>query len=759
MPDNTTLNTGTGGDVIATDEVTTLNGSASSGVKVQRVKVMFGADGAATDASADSPLPVKASNFAATFREPFQSFPGSNWTSVNTVSGDVVRVEGNAGGASYLTISKNPLDASGGDTVIETVRNFGMPLEVAAGIHLSQRINGQEFSLELTSNETQDTAPAELAISSISQATTTLTVTTSASHGLVVGQRIGIYGCSDSRMNYATLVVATTPSETQFTCTAGPQGALPSVTAGPFTSGFVYSRSAMDRRPNGTSMIFENATATNASFYTKSENGDPMPIGGTLAGSHAVTIASTASVQSINSTANYAFRPTSEYRLVQMADRVQWHDVAIDAVAQSTARATVTQVIPNNAINYKVRFRARNNKGLTVPNAKIVSATKTGTTTATIVTAAAHGLTTGDVVNIYGIRDQAAASFPNLTAATAVASVVDATTFTIVIGTASTVTSYGGYVSRVQGGQVQGGAITQAVQSAQITSSRLTLVGSANWTGLSIGDFVNLHGCRDNSTGADLTIDGAFRVRDIATTNLVLEPLPGTTIPTTLALTNCGGGIIKRTDMRISFVRVFDFDRLRIETLARPTGDAAGAAPTVVQGGTIAISSGTVTTVTTLSTLTGGGAAEDAAAGANPVTVGGVVRTATTPTTLVAGDAIRFTFGATGAAVVKPYAVTEAEWNYTGQLTTTTAVPAVAAAGASLRRYITGIQAINTGASAVDLIILDGAVERWRMTLPPNVPIDPQFVNALTATANTALNLNLSAAGTVRVNAQGYTAP
>lgn len=58
MSDNTTLNSGTGGDVIATDDVTTLNGSASSGVKVQRVKAMFGVDNTATDVSATNPMPM-----------------------------------------------------------------------------------------------------------------------------------------------------------------------------------------------------------------------------------------------------------------------------------------------------------------------------------------------------------------------------------------------------------------------------------------------------------------------------------------------------------------------------------------------------------------------------------------------------------------------------------------------------------------------------------------------------------------------------
>lgn len=58
MADNVTLNPGTGGVVVAADEVSTLNGAGSSGVQVQRVKVMFGDDNTARDASASFPLPV-----------------------------------------------------------------------------------------------------------------------------------------------------------------------------------------------------------------------------------------------------------------------------------------------------------------------------------------------------------------------------------------------------------------------------------------------------------------------------------------------------------------------------------------------------------------------------------------------------------------------------------------------------------------------------------------------------------------------------
>lgn len=57
MADNTTLNTGSGGDVIASDDI--------AGVKYQRVKVSVGADGSAADASLTAPLPVRLSDGSA----------------------------------------------------------------------------------------------------------------------------------------------------------------------------------------------------------------------------------------------------------------------------------------------------------------------------------------------------------------------------------------------------------------------------------------------------------------------------------------------------------------------------------------------------------------------------------------------------------------------------------------------------------------------------------------------------------------------
>ena len=160
-----------------------------------------------------------------------------------------------------------------------------------------------------------------------------------------------------------------------------------------------------------------------------------------------------------------------------------------------------------------------------------------------------------------------------------------------------------------------------------------------------------------------------------------------------------------------------------------------------------------------LTTATASGpAAHDAAASGNPLRVSARALTAHYAS-VQTGDTADLVATLAGSLIVKPYAIPEQTWNSNVSLTTTTAAALAVAPGAGLKRHITGLQAINTGASAVDLILLDGVTERWRLPLPVNVPVSVVFNTELLTTANVALNANLSATGTVRVNAQGYTAP
>jgi hypothetical protein len=231
---------------------------------------------------------------------------------------------------------------------------------------------------------------------------------------------------------------------------------------------------------------------------------------------------------------------------------------------------------------------------LTVPSAQIVSVSKTGSTTATVITNVPHGLVVGSYVNSYGVRD--ATNFANLTTATAVASIVDANTFTLVWGSSTTATSYGGYVSKVNGSQTQQGALTMAIQTAARSSNVVTLVGTATWSGAVVGDYINVVGARELGTGNSLGIDGPYRIRKIATTTLELEPIGNNLGGNDFVTTNAGGGVIKRTDLRITFVKVMDYTRNRVEFLPRPASDTSNAMPVSVNNTVAAtISSGTIT--------------------------------------------------------------------------------------------------------------------------------------------------------------------
>jgi hypothetical protein len=549
--------------------------------------------------------PVASANITTKFREAFETLDTATRWTLTTGTGDLVFVDGNCAAASYLVVSKSPWDASN-ETLIETQATFAMPVEIAFGAHISQRTVGQEFALELVSSEARPAAPADLAIATISQTTTVLTVTTVNPHGLSVGRCIGVRDVSNTLANYQQLVVATVPAPNQFTCTVA-TGTIGTIN----NSGFVYIRERFGRAANGVSQIFETTTATQATLNIRSESGDALP-SGTIAGAQSATVGTTASVQLVNAPFQYAFAPTTEFRINVQADRVQWSDAAVDVITQTTNRLNRTQVCPDPGESYRFRLRAVNAKSLTVLNAKVVSVTKSGTTTGTFTTATAHGLTTGDTIVYYGSSNNVAANFPSLVTATAV-TVTGATTFTAVIGTGTTGTAYGGVIAKVQGGNLLSALGANAITAINATLStladgtrQLVLTGSGNWAGLVIGDVAEVVGVTNVTNGDTLGVDGAWKVANFATTALTLVPATSAFaagLPANFALTTSGGAVVKRTDLRLSFVRVFDYERERVEMLARPSGDISSAAPVNVQNSpAVTVSSGTVTTVTTAGT-------------------------------------------------------------------------------------------------------------------------------------------------------------
>jgi hypothetical protein len=682
------------------------------------------------------------------FREAFESYApntGGVWNET-LGAGDIVQPDGNALGASYLTISKSPFN-TGTETVVETAESWPMPIELSLGIHRSQNALGQEFSVEVVDDDTPIAAVADIAVSAISQTTNTLTVTTASPHGLSIGQCVGIYGCVDSRFNYASLVVASVnPTTNTFTCTAGPTGNIPSVTATPSATGvFVYVRRRLGLANDGTSMIFENATATNASFYVRSNSGEAFPgvTGAALTGNHSSTVATNASVVLSASPFSYTLNPTSEYRLQMASDRVQWFDSAADVATGTNQRLIRTSVCPSPSRRFKLRFRHTNNKGLTVPNARVISATKSGATTATVVFDRPHGYTTSDLVVMYGSRDQT--NFPNNATPTAVLSVVSPTSITVAWGATTTGTGNGGFMARAQGGQAAQGVQATAVQSASITNGVLTLNSAAAWSGLVIGDYVNFFGGY-NTSGVDAGLDGVFKVANVATTVLDLVPIGGTSIPTTLTSVNIGGAVIRRTCTRISWGRLFSYSRDRVEFATRPGSDVTASVPVQITGSA------------TLSASVQGAQANNATTVPSPVltSIVGVSANPTAGTTARQQQAIGTLIG---VPIHKPYCIPEAAWDLTTALTSTTPTDIKTSAGAGLKNHIVSFQAFNNHSGFNDLEIYDGANLRWKMTFKAEESKEVILPVELTTTAATALRAACSNASGFRLNVQGYVAP
>lgn len=120
MADNTVLSVGTGGDTIASDDI--------SGVKHQRVKVEFGVDGSATDVSASDPLPTAAAG---------------------TIAHDAVET-GNplAMGALAVVAGTSPAAVASGDRVRLIANLHGVPYVMAG------HPNIQTVRLQFTSAQT-----------------------------------------------------------------------------------------------------------------------------------------------------------------------------------------------------------------------------------------------------------------------------------------------------------------------------------------------------------------------------------------------------------------------------------------------------------------------------------------------------------------------------------------------------------------------------------------------------------------------------
>lgn len=197
-------------------------------------------------------------------------------------------------------------------------------------------------------------------------------------------------------------------------------------------------------------------------------------------------------------------------------------------------------------------------------------------------------------------------------------------------------------------------------------------------------------------------------------------------------------------------------------------GNAAQLPVAVTNSPAVTVSSGTVTAVTTVTTLANGQTANSTAATGSPLRVGGIVKT-THDTTMASGDAANLATTTSNAAIAYPNAPPELSWQYAagaaGIVNTTTAVTMKAAAAASIRNYVASCQVSHAALSAAtELVIRDGAAGTviWRATLGTAAVENTNFTFAqpIRGTAATLLEVATLTAvtGGVYVNCQGFEA-
>lgn len=452
---------------------------------------------------------------------------------------------GDTAGSSYLKISLSPLTPNSEYELISKDK-FKLPSRFIAALSMSQRIVGQEVEVSLVGCDNAGlievgSTIANLAIlGTITITSNVATINFASPHNLHGGDRVVIKGNEEKRLNVGPVVVTIVSSlSITVPCTL----ANGTYNAG----GFVEWADQVKRADNAAGVLFENTTATNASWFARRNGASIRSINS--------TVASTVATQSNTSPYSDAFNAASHLELQVTMQEMLLVPRPADSVGASGASLKYTQGIPDEEKYYKLRLRAKSLSNLTRPVARIVSITKTGTTTANVVTNVPHGFVGLPTVQIYGVRDQT--NFPNLTAQTNIASIVSPTEFTIVIGAAVTATSAGGGVWLNEGSVLAPGVFAQVAQSISRTNNVLTLVGNGTWATPLPGETVSIYGCDATSMGL---YDGAYKVLRV---NATLLELASTGLD--FVSINCGGAVIRRTDVRVHFVHEMEYTRHIVE--------------------------------------------------------------------------------------------------------------------------------------------------------------------------------------------------
>ena len=270
--------------------------------------------------------------------------------------------------------------------------------------------------------------------------------------------------------------------------------------------------------------------------------------------------------------------------------------------------------------------------------------------------------------------------------------------------------------------------------------------------GLTTGDNITLENVA-GVVGLEATWTGTVTVID--TTNFELNGLTwagGTWINTGWSTFTPNVAPATATTAVVNFVTVTDYNELTAEITAGRGNNSPG------QGLSV-----NVNTMPTTNVAAAGQQADNSTT--IPASVmAGVKAYAANPAVVSSGRIMSLLGTLIGAAIVKPFSIPEADWQYAGPaagLTVQTDTVVRAAQAAGIRNYVTGCNLGNNSATAGIVEIKDGAgTAMARVFLPANAVVDVNFPTPLKGTAATITYINPITVGmAVVASVQGYSAP
>lgn len=553
-----------------------------------------------------SPIPVALtgpSMDAIDVASPADHVVGEAWDLTGVQPADIVHVE-TARNQRVIALTADPTAATA-YSEMRSLAAIDTPGEVSAHLSMSQRARMDAGVFALVDRTTLMTAPGPWTIASISQATTTCTIVLTAPFIGQLGTPIDITGVSDNRLNYQFAPVASISEDRlTLTVTYTDGAAIPSITVGALTGGtLAYSPDPLGLAATGAGYVYNSSTTTSATLLARSGGVTRLASAPTsLATDHRSSTASTSRLAASGGT-GHATGATSEYLIEVVPGEVHMRDRTADAGTAYSARAQIQSAALAVSRQLTPVVALGGSAGMVRPLAKVVSITRAANV-ATITLdryAAGAGFAVGQYPQIYGVLDQT--NFSNSAFSVAITA-VSGNTVTIP-WTGTNATSYGGALALPAGGLTQQGLIGQTVQAVvRAADDSITLTGSAAWAGLVVDDVAWLVGVRDATTGADLGIDGPWRVSSTSTTILTMRPvtdISGTRrspAVTPAASVACGGAVLLATTVRVHSLWAVERRMSEVRIWGQGTNSVGHALPVYVNSGSVSVAQSTAMSAT-----------------------------------------------------------------------------------------------------------------------------------------------------------------